>query len=188
MIGFILRNLLWPPKGIIYMEEQLLQWLYVFARTFLYDNMPNIIILTTLYILLVYIVFDRPYRPHPIGGHVMRRILGFLLRFITTVFLSWFFLIYGATCGQLRGNIGEENARIHYRIGPRTLIGRAVFSFTRLSLHFRFGRGIYRIAYRILGLIPPVRRNARVRSILARVLAMVVVLWGVWNIPYDLTH
>ena len=188
MLGFIIWNLLWPPKGIIYMEEQIFQWGYVFAKAYIYDNMPNIIILATLYILFVYILFDRPYRPHHAGGHLMRRIIGFLLRLLTTIFLSWFFLVYGALRGQLRGNRGEGNARISYGLRPRTLVGRAIFSFSRLSLHFRLGRGIYRIFYRILGIIPPVRRNARVRSILARVITLLIVLWGVWNIPYDLTH
>lgn len=188
----VVLSLLWPPKGIIYFEEQVLQWIYAFGKVWLLNNAPTIIVIVTIYLLIMYVVFERRHHHRRHRG-MLGRVIGFVGRFLTALFFTWGFLIYGA----LRGNLveeenpdrGEANAR--YNITRTVYRGRVwsiVQPFTRISLHFRLGRWLYRGSYRLLGHIAYMRMNDQVRRTTARVLAMVVILWGVWNIPYDLTH
>ena len=102
--------------------------------------------------------------------------------------MSWFMLVYGAVRGEINGTGGEENATIRTNFTHRRgMFYNVVQSIVRLSVHFQIGRGLYRIAYRILGRVPLVQ-NDRVRHLVARIIALVIILWGVWKIPFDLMH
>lgn len=183
----VFLSLIWPPKGIIYLETQVLMWIYAFCKVWLIHNMPTIIVALSIIFVIGCVVFGR-VRPHMPRGS-FHRIFGTIFRVITNIIFAWGMLIYGATAGQVNNTNGENNARISYTRRVRTgMIWNVVHSFTRLSLHFYLGRGIFRLFYRLLGYIPRIRENDRVRTIVARILTLVIVLWGVWMIPYDLTH
>lgn len=185
---YVVWSLIWPPKGIIYFEEQLFQWIFAFGSVWMMHNMASIIIAITIYFLFAYIVFERR-GCHRHGITAGRSILNFVFRMCVTIAMSWFMLIYGAVRGQINGNRGENNARVTTNITYRR--GRfynVVQSFVRLSVHFQIGRGLYSLAYRLLRYIPFMQDNDRARHITARIIALVIILWGVWNIPYDLTH
>lgn len=183
----VFLSLIWPPKGIIYLETQVLMWIYAFCKVWLIHNMPTIIVALAIIFVIGCVFFGR-VRPHMPRGR-FHRIIGTIFRVITNIIFAWVMLIYGATAGQVNNTNGENNARISYTRRVRTgMIWNVVHSFTRLSLHFYLGRGIFRLFYRLLGYIPRIRENNRVRTIVARILTLVIILWGVWMIPYDLTH
>lgn len=180
---YVLWSIVWPPKGIIYMEEQAIQWLVAFSHAWIKINGAAIIMVIAIYMVIMFVVFER--RPHVgRGGGLLRRILRFVLDFIVVVLFAWIFLIYGALRGEVNGNRGESNARVEHNVRRFGM----TYRFIRLSMHFRLGRAIYRFFHWLIGYIPVIARNNRARDIIARGLALVVILWGVWNIPYDLTH
>lgn len=183
----VIISLLWPPKGIIYLEEQMLQWVLAIGKVWFKYHMPEIIIAVTIYLLVMYVVFERTHCHH--GGRTIHRVMGFLGRIFLNIALAWAMLIYGALRGEVAGNRGEGNARVTTTATlHRSRLWAVTQSFTRLSLHFRLGRAIYRLVYRVLGFIPYMNNNDRVRHIVARIVAMIIIVWGAWNIPYDLTH
>lgn len=183
----VFLSLIWPPKGIIYFETQVLMWIYAYSKVWLTHNMPIIIMAAAIIFVIGCAVFGhtRPHMPRGIFG----RVFGTIFRVLTNIIFAWGLLIYGAAVGQVDNANGEANARISYtrriHTGP---IWNVVHSFTRLSLHFYLGRGIFRLFFYLLGFIPRLRENSRNRGIIARVLTFVVIFWGVWMIPYDLTH
>lgn len=183
----VFLSLIWPPKGIIYFETQVLMWIYAFCKVWLIHNMPIIIMAAAIIFVIGSVVFGRT-RPHMPRG-MFHRVFGTIFRIFTNIIFAWGFLIYGAAIGQVDNTNGEANARISYtrrvHTGP---IWNVVHSFTRLSLHFNLGRGIFRLFFYLLGFIPRLRENSRTRGIIARVLTFVVIFWGVWMIPYDLTR
>ena len=172
----VLWQIVWPPKGIIYMEEQAVQWIVAITHEYL---------LHYGYILIILFGFWIPFSsvfkfPKVRYGRSFSRMLNSLLNIVIRILFAWVFLIYGALASDDNGNRGEANVQIRRRIGFHTL--------RHTSLHFRLGRWLYRTAYRLIGYIPAIQRNDRIRHILARVIAMMIILWGVWHIPYDITH
>lgn len=185
----IIWSILWPPKGIIYLEAQVLMWIYAFTKVWLMHNGYILLIGVGIILAISYAVFGNTRRgTHRITFH---RILHTIIRWLTNIVFAWFFLVYGAACGTVVGNTGENNASYSYsrrvHVGP---IWNVVHNFSRVSLHFHLGRGIFRIFYRLLGFVPRFNNQTeeRTRRIIARALAMVVIFWGIWMIPYDLTH
>lgn len=185
----ILWSLFWPPKGIIYFETQVLMWIYTLIKVWLIHNGYILLIAAAIIFAISCAVFGNTRVRMP--RMMFHRVWNSFLRVLTNIVFAWFFLVYGATCGEVRGNNGENNATISYsrrvHTGP---IWNVVHNFSRLSLHFHLGRGIFRLFYWVLGFIPRFRNGLeeRTRRTIARVLAMVVIFWGVWMIPYDLTH
>ena len=172
----VLWQIVWPPKGIIYLEEQAVQWIVAITHEYLLHYGYILIILLGFWIL-----FSSVFKfPKVRYGRSFSRMLNWLFNIVIRILFAWVFLIYGALASDNNGNRGEANVQIRRRIGFHSL------RYT--SLHFRFGRWLYRTAYRLLGYIPGIQRNDRARHIIARVIAMVIILWGVWHIPYDLTH
>ncbi len=186
-IWFVIVNLIWPPKGIIYLEEQIYQWIYAFGKVWILHNMPALIMAAAIYFLIMFVVVERHHFHHGRGG--IGRVLRFFVRMIITIALSWVMLIFGAIRGERTGGRGENNARVTTTMTyARNWFYTTTQTFTRLSLHFRLGRWLYRAFYNLLGHIAAVNNRERIHEILARSLALVVIFWGVWNIPYDLTH
>lgn len=185
----ILLSLLWPPKGIIYMETQILMWLYAIVKVWLKHNGYVLLIGAGIIFAISCAVFGNTRVRMP--RMAFHRIWSTIARVVTNIVFAWFFLIYGAARGEVRGNAGQNNATIsHSRrvyVGP---VWNVVHNFTRISLHFHLGRGLFRLFYRLLGLIPRLsnENGERSRRVIARLLAMVVIFWGVWMIPYELTH
>lgn len=186
MLMSILWQVIWPLKGIIYMEEQILQWGLAFALVYFKHYGYILLIIVALYFVVTYIILSRMlHMPIHIGG-----ILHFFITIFCVILGAWVLLIFGALVGNHR-NRGESVARrtLNYR---RPLFGglAIVRSITYVSLHFRLGRAIYRGFYRLIGYIPFLGRTeyTRFREVVARILALFVILYGVWNIPYDLTH
>ena len=174
------------PMGIIRFESQMIMAIYAYAKTMILYFIPTILICVAILYALRSVVFGRT-RIHMRGG-MFNGFFGTIMRVLTNIFFAWGFLIYGATVGQVDNANGEANARITYtrriHTGP---IWNVVHSFTRISLHFHIGRGIFRAFFWSLGFIPRVRDNARVRDIIARFLTFAVILWGFWKIPMDWT-
>lgn len=186
---FVIGSILWPPKGIIYMEEQAIQWMVAFSHAWINAYGAVFITVIAIYVVIMFVVFER--MPHPVahGGGIGRRVFHFIWSMLIVVLFSWIFLIVGALTGERNGNRGERFARVENQYTNRiTRNFGTVYRITRLSLHFRLGRAIYRFCFWLTGLIPAIARNNRLHEVLARIMAMVVILWGVWNIPYDITH
>lgn len=183
----VFLSLIWPPKGIIYFESQVLLWIYAYVKVWVIHNMPILLMAAAIIFVIGCAGFGRtrPHMPRLFWHRAFRTIL----RVLTNIIFAWGFLVYGALAGQVNNTNGENNANISYtrriHTGP---IWNVVHSFTRLSLHFHMGRGIFRLFYRLLGNISMLRENERNRTIIARVLTLIVIFWGVWMIPYDLTH
>lgn len=158
MILMILFNVVWPPKGIIYMEEQLLQWGIALLKGYSTEIMVIVITIFGIGMLLYSANLSRYFRR--VRGSI--RHLGFgLLYAIRNILFAWYYLVWGA---------------IHGRV-DRSEHG------SRTSLHYRFGRWLYRMLYiYVFRFI----HNNRVREIVSRVIALVIIFWGVWNIPGDL--
>lgn len=160
MIMHILWNVVWPIKGIIYMEEQLLQWGLAFIIAYSAEIGTIVIICLGIGMLLYSAHLSRYFRGVRSGARRFAHGVFILLR---NILFAWWYLIWGAIHGAV--NRDEQ--------GSRT------------SLHYRFGRWIYRMLYLYVFRFIP--RND-VRRIVSRIVALVIILWGVWNIPYDLTH
>lgn len=172
------------PMGIIRFENQLIMAIYAYAKVWLLYYIPTILIVAAIIYAISSAVFGRT-GIHVRGG-VFNRVLGTIVRVLTNIVFAWGLLCYGAAVGQVDNTNGEENARITYtrrvHTGP---IWNVVHTFTRISLHFNLGRGIFRAFFWVLGFIPRLRENSRVRGIIARVLTFGVILWGFWLIPGD---
>ena len=181
MTGFefflrVLWQIVWPIKGIIYMEEQVVQWIVAIVHAYLYTY--GYLLIICFGILLA--IISALSLPKVRCGRTFSRILHSLIALIIRILFAWVFLIYGALRGELEGTRGEGNVQISRRFGFHRI------RYT--SLHFRLGRWLYRTAYRLIGYIPAIQRNDRIRTIIARTIAMIIILWGVWHIPYDIMH
>lgn len=193
-LGLIIRNLLWPPMGIIMMEEQICQWVYTTLRAYvLYGGGgANVLIVFAVYAIIMFAVFERP--AHHLGhvaGHLATRIIGYILRLLFVIVFGWVMLILGAARGRLRGE-GQENdplgtQNVNVSIYHSRFLN-VTQSFTRLSWHFRLGRWLYRTAYWALGHISAIQSREQLHRGLARFIALFVILYKAWEIPYLLTH
>lgn len=193
-LGLIIRNLLWPPMGIILMEEQIYQWVYATLRAYVFygGGGANVLIVFAVYAIIMFVAFERP--AHHIGhvvGHLVTRIFWYILRLLLVIMFGWVMLILGAARGRLKGEgqendpLGTQNVAVsvyHSRLLNVTQ------SFTRLSWHFRFGRWLYRVAYWALGYIPAIQNREQLHRGLARFIALFAILYKAWKIPYFLTH
>lgn len=182
----ILWQVIWPPSGIILMEEQLLQWGLAFFLVYLEKYSYMLLMIAALYFVIAYVVFSR--MPHM--QHHTRRLFHFIFTMISVICGAWILLIFGALVGN-HGNRGEDVARATMTRRTPIIAGWTIVrNITYISLHFRFGRGIYRFFYRVLGHVGFLAReeNLRFREAIARVLALFVIVYGAWDIPYLLTH
>ena len=178
MFWEILKSLLWPIKGIIYFEEQVLQW--GLAYLIVYSTQIMAIVITLFGIgLMLHLSHQREYMRR--STFRLGAFMVIVLAFLFNIAFAWVFLILGA----VRGTVGRGERVTNYTI--ETNAGRMHTRRERNypSLHYRLGRWIYRTIYTY---VFPFVANVRLRSVLSRVLALVIILWGVWHIPYDLTH
>ena len=178
MILEMLYDVVWPIKGIIYMEEQVLQWGLAWVLYNAEGLGVIVIILFGIGMMLSSYNLGRYFRN--VRGFGMRLLLG-LFATVLNILLAWFFLIWGA----LRGTMANtERTNMHrMEVHGRHMHHRVIFG--QSSLHYRMGRGLYRLIYTYIFRFI---RNANVRMILSRALALLIIVWGAWNIPYDLTH
>ncbi len=174
------------PMGIIRFENQFVMATYAYIKAWLIHYMPLIIMSAAIIFVIGCAVFGRTRFHMPRG--FFPRIFGTIFTVFINILCAWGLLIYGAVAGQVNNDRGENNARItHTRRIYTSRIWNIVHSFTRLSLHFHLGRGIFRLFYRILGYIPRLREATRAREYIARALTLLVILWGTWEIRADWT-
>ncbi|MDO4189965.1 MAG: hypothetical protein Q4D29_13350 [Lachnospiraceae bacterium] len=180
----VLQHIMWPLKGIIYAEEQFVLWHIVLGAGLMTQVVPMLITAMAIYFVIVFVVIgrERPHGPHHHVGGVLRT----LLTGLGAIAFSWFFLLLGVWAGESAE--AQRAATTTYTYRRRFGRWEGVRSFTRVSLHFRLGRGLYRLMHRAIGHIPVIARDARVHRAVALIICLVICLWGVWNIPYDLTH
>ena len=167
-----LAHIFWPLKGIIYLEVYCLVWIYAMAKAWLGEIGAGILtIVVTIFAILV--MMGRTNVFWNASGNAFARIAGGILRLIFALLGAWAFLAWGAINGRiatareqaLPGNMREDN----------------------LPLHYRMGRGIYRLLYNGISLIPVVNRNAMVVAVISRILSILIVFWGVWDLKRFLT-
>ena len=178
MILQMLFDVVWPIKGIIYMEEQVIQW--CLAWVLYYTDSLGVIVIILFGIGMMLSSYNLGGYFRNVRNFGLRMLLGFLAT-ILNILLAWFFLVWGAIRGTLAN---AERTNVHrMEVHGRHMHYRVIHG--RSGLHYRMGRGLYRLIYtyvfRFIG-------NNNVRMILSRALALLIILWGVWNIPYDLTH
>lgn len=178
----VIFSILWPLKGIIYMEEQALQWIVAFAKVYFRECGYVLLIIFGICLMCSFGRYRRVVRGAV--GLIITAIV-WLLTLLMNVCLAWMYLIYGAVNGRMTDT--HQPRRLSIQRDQRNRL-KLVWSRTNPSLHYRLGRWLYRTFNRLLSRIPLVRTNSRFCSGLARVIALVVILWGVWHIPYDLTH
>lgn len=178
MIWTILWNVVWPIKGIIYMEEQLIQWGLAFIIAYFDEIGVILVILFGIGMMIRSAHLSHYFRD--VRSMFGRFCLG-LLATVLNIFLAWIFLIWGAARGTLARTERANTHRVHahrHGLHHQVIGGRA-------SLHYRFGRWIFRTLYTYVFRFIP---NTTIREWTARIVALVIILWGCWNIPYDLTH
>ena len=163
---------LFPFLGIIRFEEQFVLWHIAYGAVTIEKLMPSIIMVLAIYFVVAYAVLgnQHPFR----GGHHVHLggVLRFLWRFLVVVAFSWFFLLYGVLC-EYRAANGQDVSTDVTRYG----------NYTRISLHFRLGRWIFRGINWFLGLV---LHNVRIRTGITLAIVLVICLMGVWDIPADL--
>lgn len=172
---------LFPFLGIIRFEEQFVLWHIALGSVTIGNLMPRIITVLAIYFVVAYAVFgnQHPFR----GGHHLHLggVLRTLWRFIVVVAFSWFFLLYGVVC-EYRAANGQD---VSTDVGNATIHGHHRFgTYTRISLHFRIGRWLFRGINWFLGLF---LHNVRVRTGIAIAIALTICLMGFWEIPADLS-
>jgi len=176
------------PNGIIYLEEQFLQACYVFLFVYIKNYGGAILVLLLGIYMALNVVFQRRFLP----PHFHRHGFGFIriiLIPITTILLSWVLLIAGFITGIRGNNFMEEAARGTYTHRSRPILGWTVVrTITRVSLHYRFGRWLTMSINRLLMRIPVLATRRRVCMAITIVIMLVIIFWGAWRIPYDLTH
>lgn len=158
-------------KGVICFEGSLLTWFFEtqFPKYWIFIFIP----IFALYVGIAFLVFERNFHS---TFRKRRRYIQHIPRFIRTIFMTivgaWGFLIFGATIGDKRNF--EEKAK----------------NGACLLINFRLGRGIFSLFYMAMGLIPILcwRRNLKKRELIAKVLALIVILWGIWTVPHEIMH
>ena len=176
------------PTGIIYLEEQFVQAIYVFLFVYIKNYGGAILVLLLGIYMAISVMFQRRFLPphfHRHGFGVIR----FLLIPIATLLLSWVMLVVGFVADIRGDNFFEDTARATYTYRSRPFLGWSIArTITRLSLHYRFGRWLTTSIMRLLQRIPRLATNRRVVVAITVVVMLVIIFWGAWNIPYDLTH
>ena len=178
MFWEIVKDLLWPLKGIILFEEQALEW----GLAWLIANSTNIIgtiiVIFGIGMLLSY---------SNIEGYMRRsrfRLLAFLVLAIAipiNILIAWVSLILGAA----RGRITASEPVTSYTLETHDGRMRTRRERNRANLHYRLGRWIYSTFYnRVFFFI----ENVNVRAAFSRGIALLIILWGVWHIPYTLLN
>lgn len=183
----IIWTIIWPVKGIIYMEEQALQWVYAYASVWL-ANYGYVFLI----IFGIALVISMEHYHRVLRGSV-NIIFATVVQFFTiilNVLLAWGYLIYGAVNGRMDDS--HQPHRLYVHRAPHNRITLR-FEENNTTLHYRMGRGLYRIFFNGLTALSRFRifaflQRRQVRSIIARCIALVIIVWGMWHIPYDLTH
>lgn len=183
----IIWTIIWPIKGIIYMEEQALQWVYAYASVWLANYGYVFLILFG-----IALVISMEHYRHVLRG-TANIVFATIVQFFTiilNVLLAWCYLVYGTINGRMDDS--HQPHRLHVHRAPHNRITLR-FEENNTTLHYRMGRGLYRIFFNALTALSRFRifaflQRRQTRSILARGLALVVIVWGMWHIPYDLTH
>ncbi len=175
LFGKFFTHLFWPLKGIIFLEVYLLTWVWAFLRA---DFMKNGVILLIVLTIFVCIGVTLEMRTRRIIGHFFGHVLRYVFALLIRIVLAWVYLVIGVTIG-----------RMDNRFQPPTVTVNANGHHVNLSvsnrtttLHYRMGRGIYRLLNRGLNRIIPGRYSV-VAVILARIIAILIAIWGVWDIP-----
>ena len=183
----ILFTIVWPIKGIIYMEEQALQWCYAYLSVLLANYGYVFLILFGIALMI-----SMEHYRHVLRG-TANIVFATIIQFFTiilNVLLAWCYLVYGAINGRMDDS--HQPHRLYVRRAPHNHIVLR-FEENNTTLHYRMGRGLYRIFFNGLTALSRFRifrflQRRQTRSILARGLALVIIVWGMWHIPYDLTH
>lgn len=180
LIAKILKGLVWPPKGIIYIEAYLLAWVYGFARAYLI-HYGSVLLIVLAIIMAISTTIGTP------PGHLRRSIWRFvrnvlmqLLVICFRVLTAWIYLCIGIFNGRMANTHQPPTLRVHAG-GPHL---RFVWDTNHLAWHYRFGRWLYRRFNNLLSRIPNINsRFASLSAILARVICAILVLWNIWDLP-----
>ena len=172
-IWMVFTSLIWPPKGIIYAEAQLLMWIAVFSGVTIEQLMPSVIVFFAIYYIIATIIFERR-NPFHGTGRWLRRIARGIWHFVIYFVGAWFWLL----AGIIVGNDTEVERSAHRRF----------MRIAHLSLHFRLGRWMTNAITHLISQMPAMATRVRLTRTISIAIALVIALWGIWNLPYDLTH
>lgn len=184
-IAHILWSIIWPLKGIIYMEEQALQWCYAFGRVWI-TQYGYLLLIIGASIYAIFCVLGHPDSYRSFGRIIINTVVQ-LLQTIFHIMFAWVYLLYGAINGRMDNSHQPFRVRMHFH-GPHP---HWVVTRNYPTLHYMLGRWLYRFFYRIIRWVCNrfnLTLNTRQSATIARIMAVLVIIWGVWNIPYDLTH
>lgn len=183
----ILFTIVWPIKGIIYMEEQALQWCYAYLSVLLANYGYVFLILFGIALVISMEHYHRVLRG---TANIIFATIIQVFTVILNVLLAWGYLIYGAVNGRMDDSHQPHRLYVHRAPHNRIVLH---FEENNATLHYRMGRGLYRIFFNALTALSRFRifaflQRRQVRSVIARCIALVIIVWGMWHIPYDLTH
>lgn len=171
--SYFLKNLVWPLKGIAFVEFYLLAWVWAFAKdAFITYGIIGLIILTIIFAIRTTMGIPRSSR----RDHILRHIIIFFIAIVLRVLLAWVYLGVGVFNGRLDETHIPRTLRIE-RVGPQI---RLRFE-NHATLHYRLGRWVYRRLYTLIGRIPNINPNWV--TVLARIIGGMICFWGVWRIP-----
>lgn len=185
LLWYIISNALWPIKGIIMMEERLVLYTVTIGIMYFGDFIGVIAIMLVGLMLAFTLSFRRTWNG----------VSGFIATFFTVcvvtilnIVSAWFYLVYGAVNGRISNT--HIPRRLAIRRNPHNHL-RIVFTNDRPTLHYQMGHGIYRFFFRCVNFVLRtlhIPARGFISAIIARALALVVILWGVWYIPQDIVN
>ena len=179
-----LIHLVWPLKGIIYLEVYLLLWIFWMSGVFLPDYGQILLIVATVLFALA-VTFNRVCQLRRAGARLAGAVFHSVIGVITAIFRAWWYLLLGVATGRV-ATAADQHLPWSIRFEHGRFRRRRLHD-DELPLHYLLGRGLYRLFYRLISLIPGLNGHQNVVATIARILGLVVVLWGVWDIPTFLT-
>lgn len=185
LLWYIISNALWPIKGIIMMEERLILYSLTIGIIYLGDFVGVIAIMLIGLTLALTLSFRRTW--NGVSGFFSTFCMVCIVTILNIV-SAWFYLVYGAINGRVANT--HVPRRLAIRRNSHNHV-HVVFTNDRPTWHYQLGRGIYRLFFRgvnwVLRILHIPARGF-IAATIARALALVVILWGVWYIPQDIIN
>jgi len=138
---------------------------------------------TVLFALAV--TFNRVCQLRRAGARLADAVFHSVIWVITAIIRGWWYLLLGIANGRV-ATAADQHLPWSVRFEHGRFRRRRLHE-DELPLHYLLGRWMYRMLYRLVGLIPGLNGHQNIVATIARVLGLVIALWGVWDIPRFLT-
>ena len=184
LLLYILSNVFWPLKGIIMMEERFILYTLSIGLIYFGNFLGVVFIMVFAIVLAITLNLRRTW--NGFLGFMATFIVEFIA-FIFNITFAWFYLVYGAINGRM------NESHVPRRLTVRRNRHRVNIAFVANNpgIHYRLGRGIYRLFYRffswIIHSLNLTLSNTMI-SATSRIFTLIVILWGIWYLPGDIAN